>query len=308
MDNGETRGIVKTHRNLSTAPSVYPTTEFVEADMTTVRRFPFLALWLIALTGCIGIDIAAQAERARGSFDRTLNVNGPVDLTVRTGSGDILIRTGTGDRVQVIGRISASQSWENPESPAERVRRIEAAPPIVQNGNVIAIGDTRGDNLYNNVSISYELVVPANTQVNASTGSGDQSIGSVNGAIRARTGSGNIRIERTGGSLNAQTGSGSIRVASVGGEVHAQTGSGNVDVTQITRADVSVQTGSGSVVLQLPTDAAYTLDATTGSGSISTAQPITMQGRLRRNRVQGTVRGGGNSVRVRTGSGSIDIR
>ena len=276
--------------------------------MTTSRRLPFLAIWLIALNGCIGVDIAAQAERARGSFDRTLNVKGPVDLSVRTGSGDIQIRTGTNDRVQVIGRISASHSWENPESPAERVRRIEATPPIAQNGNIITIGDTQGDRLYNNVSISYELVVPANTQVNARTGSGDQLIGSVDGAIQARTGSGDIRIERTGGSLVAQTGSGSIRVASVGGQVRAQTGSGNVDVTQITRADVSVQTGSGDVVLRLPTDAAYTLDASTGSGSISTAPPITLQGRLRRNRVEGTVRGGGNSVRVRTGSGSIDIR
>jgi DUF4097 and DUF4098 domain-containing protein YvlB len=276
--------------------------------MTTARRFSLIGLGLIALTGCVAIDIAAQDARARGSFDRTLNVNGPVDLSVRTGSGDIQIRTGSNDSVQVIGRISASQSRDNPENPADRVRRIEATPPIVQNGNVITIGDTRGDDLYRNVGISYELVVPANTQLSASTGSGDQSIGSLNGAINARTGSGDIRIDRTGGSLQARTGSGNIRVASVGGAIQAQTGSGNVDVTQITRADVSVQTGSGDVILNLPGDAAYTLDASTGSGSINTSQPITMQGRIRRNHIQGTVRGGGNSVRVRTGSGSIDIR
>jgi DUF4097 and DUF4098 domain-containing protein YvlB len=237
-----------------------------------------------------------------------LTVNGPVDLSVRTGSGDIQIRTGTGDRVQVIGRISAGTSRETTEAGADRVRRIEAAPPIVQNGNVITLGDTRGDNLYNNVSISYELVVPANTQLNASTGSGDQTIGSVDGAIRARTGSGDIRIERTGGGLTAQTGSGSIRVSSVGGEVRAQTGSGDVDVTQTTRGDVTVQTGSGDVVLRLPSNASFTLDASTGSGSISTAQPITVQGRLRRNHVEGRVGDGANLVRVRTGSGSIDIR
>jgi len=263
---------------------------------------------LIALTGCVGIDISAQSERARGSFERTLTVSGPVDLSVRTGSGDIQIRTGSSDRVQILGRISASHSWNSAESPADRVRRIESVPPIEQDGNVISIGNTRGDDLYNNASISYELVVPANTQVNASTGSGDQLIGSVDGAVRARTGSGDIRIERTGGSLNAQTGSGSIRVASVGGEIRAQTGSGDVEVTQIGRADVNVQTGSGDVTLSLPSNAAYTLDASTGSGSINTAQPITMQGRLRRNHVQGTVRGGGNAVRVKTGSGSIDIR
>jgi hypothetical protein len=241
-------------------------------------------------------------------FERTLTVSGQVDLSVRTGSGDIQIRTGGTERVQIIGRISASRSSESTESPAERVRRIEAAPPVAQNGSVITIGGTQGDSLYNNVSISYELVVPPNSRISASTGSGNQSIGSIDGDIQARTGSGNIRIERTGGSLNAHTGSGNIHVDSVGGEVRAQTGSGNVDVTQTSRGDVSVQTGSGDVVLRLPTNAAFTLDATTGSGSISTAQPLTIQGQLRRNRIQGTVGGGGNAVRVRTGSGSIDIR
>ena len=275
--------------------------------MRAVRRFTVLAGYLIVLGGCVSVGIEAQGDRALGSFERTLNVTGPVDLSVRTGSGDIQIRTGGNDRVQVIGRIRASPSSETSESPAERVRRIEANPPVIQNGNVISIGDTRGDTLYNNVSISYELVVPANTQLNASTGSGDQSIGSVDGAVRARTGSGNIRIERAGGSLQAQTGSGNIRVASVGGEIQAQTGSGDVDVTQVTRGDVSVRTGSGDVVLRLPSDAAFTLEASTGSGSISTAQAITMQGRIRRNHIEGTVRGGGNSVRIRTGSGSIDI-
>ena len=276
--------------------------------MRTALRLCSLVVVVAALAGCDVVHVAAQSERARGSFDRTLSVNGPVDLSIRTGSGDIQIRIGSNDRVQVIGRVSAGRSWEAAESPAERVRRIEAAPPIVQNGNLITIGDTRDDDRFRSVSITYELVVPANTQVNASTGSGDQSIGAVNGAVRARTGSGDIHIERTGADLNAQTGSGDIRVASVGGEIRAQTGSGNIEVTQITRADVSVQTGSGDVMLNLPADAAYSLDASTGSGSINTAQPITMQGRLRRNHIQGTVRGGGHVVRVRTGSGSIDIR
>lgn len=274
--------------------------------MRAARQLATLGICFVALSACDVVEIAAQSERARGSFERTLSVNGPVDLSVRTGSGSIQIRTGSGERVQVIGRVSAGS--RDGLDPAERVRRVESAPPIEQNGNTIRIGDTHDDPIYRNVSISYEIVVPANTTINSQTGSGSQSIGSVNGAVRAQTGSGDIRVERTGGSLQAQTGSGSIRVDSVGGEVRAQTGSGSVDVRQIAKADVSVHTGSGSVTLSLPPDAAYTLDAQTGSGGISTSQPLTVQGRIGRNHLTGTVRGGGNSVRVRTGSGSIDIR
>jgi Putative adhesin len=275
--------------------------------MTALLRLVPLALCFVALTGCDVIHVAAQSQRARGTFERTLTVNGPVELSVRTGSGNIQIRTGAGDRVQIVGQISAGSSRDGLD-PAERVRRVEAAPPITQTGNIIRIGDTNDDPLYRNIGISYELVVPSNTRVNSQTGSGNQEIGSVDGPVRAQTGSGSIRIERTGGSLHAQTGSGNIQVDSVGGEIRAQTGSGSVEVKQIARADVSVQTGSGSVTLSLPQDAAYTLDARTGSGSISTSQPLTVQGRVGRNHLTGTVRGGGNSVHVRTGSGSIDIR
>jgi hypothetical protein len=285
----------------------------MEERMTAAWQLASLAVCFAALSGCDVVHMAAhsaQSERARGIFERTLTVDGPVELDVRTGAGSIQIRTSASDRVQVTGRVSAG-SWLEGLDAAERVRNVEAAPPITQNGNVIRIGGTSDDPRYRNVSISYELVVPANTRINSRTGSGSQSIGSVEGPVRAQTGSGRIRVERTGGSLHAQTGSGNIEAESVAGEVRAQTGSGSVDVSQTARGDVNVQTGSGSVSLILPPDAAYTLDARTGSGSISTPPPfapVANEGRSRRNHVRGTVRGGGNTVRVRTGSGSIAIR
>jgi DUF4097 and DUF4098 domain-containing protein YvlB len=275
--------------------------------MKAISQLASLVVCFVALSGCDIVHIAAQTAQARGEFQRTLTVNGPVDLSIRTGSGSIQVRTGAADRVQIVGRISAG-SWRDGMDPAERVKRVEAAPPITQAGNVIGLGDTRNDPLYRNVGISYEVIVPPNTRLTAQTGSGSQTIGSIDGEVRAQTGSGSIRVERAGGSLHAQTGSGHIDADSVGGEVRAQTGSGSVDIRQIVRADVSVQTGSGSVSLDLPPDAAYTLDAQTGSGSITTEEPIAVQGRIRRNHITGTVRGGGNSVRVRTGSGSIAIR
>ena len=273
--------------------------------MTLTVRLAALALLSTGLMGCDGIEVTAQS-RAQGMFERTLTVNGPVDLNIRTGSGDIQIRVGESSRVQLVGRISARDRMG--QDAAERVRQIEAAPPIQQNGNLISVGETRNDPRYENVSISYELTVPAQTQITARTGSGNQTIGSVRGAVRAQTGSGDIFIEGTGGNLDAQTGSGNIRVSSVSGTVQVQTGSGDVDVRQIVKADVQAQTGSGDVVLGLPADAAFTLEARTGSGSIESVHPLTIQGSVRRNHLYGTVRGGGNSVRITTGSGSIRIR
>jgi Toastrack DUF4097 len=265
-----------------------------------------LAGFLLMVMSCAGIDLSTSAQaRPEGRFERTLSVDGPVDLSVRTGSGDVDIRVGTADRVQVVGRITASR--RSGENVVEDIRQIEKTPPIEQAGNVIRIGNTNNDPRYREISISYELLVPPNSQINSQTGSGDQRIGRVNGTVRAQTGSGDIQIDGAGGGLDAHTGSGDIRVDAVGGTVKAQTGSGDVDVVQIQKADVAVQTGSGDVRLRLPADAAFTLRARTGSGSIDTNHPLQAEGR-QRNRLEGVVRGGGNRVDVTTGSGSIEIR
>lgn len=280
-------------------------------------------LVILAATGCDVIDAQTRIV-AEGSFDRTLAVTAPVTLDVRTGSGDIRIVESQGNSVRVIGRIRARASLLN-DSPAERVKQIESQPPIEQNGATIRVGHTRDDSLYRNVSINYEITVPANTQVRSQTGSGDQMIGNVQsveartgsgdieiaraaGDVQASSGSGNIDIDRAGGNLVATTGSGDIHASAVGGTLRARTGSGNIEVTEIGRAEVEVRTGSGDVALGLDSNAAFNFSAHTGSGSIKTMHPLTMTGEMSRHRMQGVVRGGGASVNVTTGSGSILIR
>ncbi len=141
---------------------------------------------LLASNGC---DVARGQTGTEGAFDRTLAVSGPVDLNVRTGSGHIQIRTGPGDAVHVIGHVRANASWSG-DAPESRITQIQTHPPIQQDGNTIRIGETTNDPLYRNISISYELVVPADTSVRSHSGSGGQSIGSVRGSdstMRRRT-------------------------------------------------------------------------------------------------------------------------
>jgi hypothetical protein len=234
-------------------------------------------------------------------------VTGPVDLDVRTGSGDVIIRVGTEDRIAIRGRITARGYAAGPTA-VERARYVEETPPIRQTGNTIRIGDIEDDSRYDDMSISYELTVPANTQITSHTGSGDQFIGSVHGIVKARAGSGDIDIERAGGGLDAQTGSGDIRATAVGGAVKVRVGSGSVNVAQTVSGEVDVRAGSGDVSVALPPNAAATLTLQTGSGSIESALPAQIAAQTSRNRLDGVVRGGGTRVDIRTGSGSIHIR
>ncbi len=223
-----------------------------------------LAIGLLCLPACIEAFPAVE-----GKFERTLSVSGPVDIHVSTGAGAIEVRTGNSGSVVVHGFIKARDDWWR-TSAEEKVRYLESNPPIVQNGNSIRIGHIEEAAYRNNVSISYELVVPEQTRLRSETGSGSQSIEGVRGPVDASTGSGRIAMYRIGDEVTARTGSGSVELETIQGRVEASTGSGSIRAERI-YGSIRANTGSGSIVLdQAGAERGGMLDveASTGSGSI----------------------------------------
>jgi hypothetical protein len=230
----------------------------------------------------LSLPLSAQVT---GTFERTLKVTGPVDLTVQTGSGSITVRTGDTNTVRVVGQIRASDwtSWFSGDSAEERVRRLEQNPPIEQDGNTIRIGRIEDDHLRRNVSISYDLIVPAETQLKSSSGSGGHSIAGIRGPVEARTGSGRIQMFNVDSEVRASTGSGAIELDKVGA-ARASTGSGGIRASRV-EGGLHGRTGSGTIRVD---GASGRLDLTTGSGGVQ-------------------VQGFRGALRARTGSGSIRV-
>jgi DUF4097 and DUF4098 domain-containing protein YvlB len=227
-------------------------------------------------------------------------------VEIHTGSGNIRVRQGEASKVTVYARIKARENWLGNEiSASEKVKRIEADPPIKQTGNMITIGKIEDRELRRNVSIDYEVTVPAQTKLLTETGSGDQEITNINGPLRAETGSGNVtasgitgdarlstgsgdvRLENVGGWLYAKTGSGNITARNVKSGLDAETGSGDIEYDQTQGGNVSARTGSGSIRLR---NIKGGLDASTGSGDVT---------------VDGEALGAWD---VKTGSGNINLR
>lgn len=257
--------------------------------MRRMRLPGFVFAMLLAMAGVAIFAASGSAGdfTAEGSFDRTLKVSGPVDLEVATGAGRITVRTGEPGSVRVVGTIRANTGWRIDRRDAEeKVRRIEANPPIEQDGNKLRIGRIEDEELRRNVSISYELTVPAETRLRSETGSGSQTIEGVRGPLEASTGSGSLKISNIGAEVRASTGSGGIELDTVQGNVRASTGSGRIHGTRIS-GGFTGHTGSGSV--EVEQSAPGNTEVETGSGS------VTVQG----------VRG---SLRVRTGSGGISAQ
>ncbi len=275
-----------------------------------MKRFA-LAVAILAIAA-----VPALANEA--TFERNLTVNGHVELTVATGSGHIHITHGSGDRVHIFGRVKSN--WGGNE---QKVTEIANNPPVEQTGNIIRIGQRHES--YHNISIDYEIEAPANSYLEANSGSGDikddgvgenAKLGTGSGTINAtglqggfvaNTGSGNIYAEQVSpGDVKAQTGSGNVELKNLKGSLHAGTGSGNIKVTGTPTSDWKLETGSGSVEFWAGS-AAFTLDASTGSGSVHTDQEMAVQGSFDKHHIVGKVRGGGPTVRIETGSGDVRV-
>lgn len=224
------------------------------------------------------------------------------------------------------------------------VEEFESNPPVVFEDGRLIVGHVKGNRYGRNSSITYEIVVPMDIEVKSHTGSGSQEITGVAGPVEVRAGSGRITLTGIDGAVSARTGSGSITAEDIGGAFKAHAGSGRIKFSQSAPGDVVVttgsgsselhnvvgalrvkagsgritvdgrqegewklDTGSGSVRVSLPQDAAFDLDADFGSGGIDIDHPISVQGKISKRHLRGTVRGGGDLLLIDTGSGSIRI-
>jgi hypothetical protein len=262
------------------------------------RRIALVLVLMLPLNaGCV-----YARESATGSFERSLNVSGPIELEVNTGSGNILLKAGDATTVRISATIRARDDTRL--GAEEKIKALESNPPVEQSGQIIRIGRIDDPELRRNVSISYDLVVPFETRLRSKTGSGNESIDGIRGPVEASTGSGNISITNVSDTVAARTGSGRIELDSAGGAVRANTGSGSIHARRIAGGFVG-GTGSGDVALEqtAPGD----VEIETGSGSVDAGG---IQGPLRVRTGSGRITAAGQpsgAWNLRASSGSITI-
>ena len=268
-------------------------------------------------------------------------MNGPVDLEVQSRSGDIIVRGGPSGAVTVRGKIFVGDHWLFGGRHAD-VSDIEQHPPIRQDGNSIHIDylNTR------DVSVDYEITVPADTTIRTHSGSGDQTIEGTQGNVEIQSGSGDLKLSRLTGQIRLQTGSGDVRAHEISGPVRGGAGSGDIELEETGSGDIDLHTGSGNITargiqgafrgdagsgditaegkqtgtweihtgsgnvhVRLPADAAFDANVSTSSGTLDVGMPITMtvQGRVQETRKQIEGKVRGGGPLLTVRTGSGDI-
>ncbi len=225
----------------------------------------------VAVMLLVGSCNTSVEEAFRAKAERT------IELDYALGSGSTLAVSTTSGSIQVTGRqvsdvhavATIVARAATPEQARELAEQVTVRFERTDNGAQIKVDRPAPANR-RSVSVSYEITVPRQTNIDSDSASGGISLTDLIGNVHGRTASG------------------SITASGITGSVHLQSASGSIGCERIDRGDIHLETTSGSVRL-------------TDASTIGTCQMGTASGRVTGQRIEAA------SIRMNSGSGAVTI-
>jgi hypothetical protein len=265
-----------------------------------IMRLRTMLLGIVALS----VGSASPALAQRFPFEQSFDVTGLSVLDVSTIRGKIEVTTGEPGRIVVVGTATVRVDWNVPANAAELARHVADNPPIQRDGQTVKLRPPSDPAEQRAVTVSYEVRVPPETEVTATSESGATTVRGVAKAVVIHTQSGAIDVMHLRGTGVVTTGSGSVSVDGVAGSLTITTNSSSVTARAV-GGDLRVRTTSGAVAATLSGEG--NADVKTGSSAIrlngirGAVTAVTQSGRIS---LQGVPR---REWSASTGSGSLDI-
>ncbi len=197
--------------------------------MGTVKSLNWCAS--VAAVACLGLAVApARADRIEKHFA----VQGKPTITVRNANGRVQVKAWSKSEVQVVcTNVGGKTSLESEQAG----NRIEVATHAMDE-------KVSGDDL----KVDYEITVPAESELNVRTDSGNVTVESVHGDMTFDTVGANLQLTDVDGYLVIKTIDGSVQCTRCSGKLESNSISGNVQLLQPTLDSVRVQTTSGNIL------------------------------------------------------------
>lgn len=137
------------------------------------------------------------------------------------------------------------------------------------------------------------------------TSGGSIRLTDLKGDIDAQTSGGSVQGSDLTGEIKAGTSGGSVRLANVSGSVDASTSAGSVDVSIVKLGEyVRLSTSVGNVNVRMPLEKGITLNL---SGNRIKIPLNNFNGDTEKDRIKGTLNGGGVAVNISAGNGNVYV-
>ncbi len=300
-------------------------------------KTPVYVLLAMAVLALLAVPAAAQHSDDAYRVEK-FNVNGPVSLEVGTSGGSIKVIGSDSREVTVEMYVRRRGNYIKPGRADLSNYEIE----ISQDGNLVT-AKARKENINWNrdFTISFVVYAPTETRTRLSTSGGSLTALNLNGTQELRTSGGSITVEGINGDMVLRTSGGSISVNDVRGHVEARTSGGAITAESIIGATslrtsggsiraksisgnlegrtsggsitaellspdkfVELRTSGGRINIELPKGLGYELDL---KGNRVNVELNNFSGRTERDRITGTIDGGGTKVSARTSGGSVNL-
>jgi DUF4097 and DUF4098 domain-containing protein YvlB len=253
----------------------------------------------------LAVAIVAAVPAYADEWSKTYNVSGRADLRIETSDANIHVTTWDQNTI-------AAKVVTNRYKIGEGGIRVEEH----QSGDSVEI-DVRYPHHNLNVEwgqhkVDIIIQMPREGRVNLRTGDGKIDVAGLKGEMDLHSGDGSENLEGVDGKLHASTGDGHITAQGRFDELELKTGDGHVEVRATQGSTLAagwrLETGDGNVSLEIPSELSADVSLHTSDGHIDLDMPITTEGKIRENEVHGKLNGGGSSLTIRTGDGSIHLR
>ena len=249
-----------------------------------------ICLCLLALLPSCRINVGdafeAKYQRTEGVAVLAADV---AELDVETNVGSITI---TGDDVtdcNVTAEITVKAGTkEDARKLAEEVK-IE----VETSGNTLTVKAKKPAALKRrSLAVDFKITAPKRLKLNCSTHVGTVKVSDIQGPIKATVNVGSIICNQVVADIELESNVGSVEVR----YAHAAPAACNAEIT----------TNVGSIEFAGPPELSAQVNARTNVGSIKTAHPITVVGKIGKS-IEGKIGSGEGKVRLTTNVGSIDI-
>jgi len=193
-------------------------------------------------------------------------------------------------RNEVLVRARVEASAENEGAAANLASRVSIDG---SGGQVRANGPESVDNNNSWWSVSYEIFVPQNTDLNLTARNGGINISDVRGQIRFEGRNGGVHLKRLAGDVSGSTANGGVQA-----ELTGTTWDGR---------QLEVSTRNGGVSVTMPSSYSARIQAESERGGFQSDFPVTAQGNLRPRRLDFNVGAGGPLIHVTTTNGRVSF-
>lgn len=278
-------------------------------------------------------------------LSQSFSLAGTGDLKVAT-SGSAITVTGTSGNTIIIDMYVKYKGNEIDTENAEVEELLEDYTlDISQSGNTISITakkrSNQGWDSSNKLNLAFKIQVPHEISSNIQSSGGSISLTEISGKHEIQSSGGSIKIDNCDGELVTRSAGGSFRLEEFKGNASVQSSGGSIKINQLT-GDLAIGSSGGSVVLE-QIDGSIDVSSSGGSikaqmnalekgltlkssgGSITAVVPEGLglyldlrggrvnsslgnfSGEQKKDKVVGTINGGGIPVSIHSSGGSISL-